>query len=155
MAKAFEDYFSEALIDMATIGMEYADYRVEKAFVYCFRQDYFVNMDCFYQRGGKILFKNQLNDELLPGEKPIETSQGKDNLLDKVLDVALSDIVGACRMFNREIPTVIKVTYNAATSKMQTRLGYERYDLGDDLREMTKPRELFLEWMEEERRKMS
>lgn len=154
MATRYEDYLSGALIDMVTIGMEYADYRVEKVFVYCFRQDYFVNMDCFYQRGGKILFKNELNSVRIPGEKPIEMNPQKDSMLDQVLSVALSDIVHACRMFHQEIPTVIKAEYDAVNQSMRTDIGYKRYDLGDNLLEMTKPRELFIAWMEEERKKL-
>ena len=154
MAKVYSDYLTEALIDMVNIGMEYADYRVEKVFIYCFRQDYFVNMDCFYQRGGKILFKDELNSVVIPGEKPIEMNPTKDKVLSEVLDVDLSDIVHACRMFHQEIPTVIKTEYDDVKQKMNTKIGYERYDLGDNLLEMFKPRELFLEWMEEERKKL-
>ena len=147
MAKVFEDYFSEALKDMVSICVEYADYRAEKVFVYTVNEGGRMTCDFFFQFNGRIVSNTRINDVLRPGEKPVDTSQNVHSQVTFAILEDLENIRDACKRFNREAPTELFITYDATTRRFNTKVSYEGFyqnhpDAG--------PFDRIVEWMKKE-----
>ena len=49
MGKVFEDYLSDIQKDMVSICLEYANYKVDKVFVYASNENNVISSDCFFR----------------------------------------------------------------------------------------------------------
>ena len=151
MAKVFEDILSDNLSDMISIGLEYADYKVEKVYIYASAEARMRYIHCFFQNRGRVLNVAQLNDVLHSGEKKIDTSPDRQGQLLKILFDDFRTILKACESYGREVPKEIRAEYDTRTRKFGSHLGYE--DVWST-RRMIGPDEIMEEWMAEEQRKL-
>ena len=151
MAKVFEDILSENLSDMISIGLEYADYRAEKVFIYASAENRMSYVHCFFQNRGKILNVIQLNDVMQPGEKRIDTSPDRQGDMLKILFEDFRNIRDACKDYGKEIPKEIRAVYDTRKKRFSSHLGYENVW---SIRKNALPDDIMDEWMAEEQRKL-
>jgi len=59
MGKLFEDYLSDIQKDMVSICLEYANYKVDKVFVYASNENDVISSDCFFEINHSIVKKSE------------------------------------------------------------------------------------------------
>ena len=62
MGKVFEDYLSDIQKDMVSICLEYANYKVDKVFVYASNENNVISSDCFFEINHSIVKKSKLKE---------------------------------------------------------------------------------------------
>ena len=151
MAKKFEDVLSDNLTDMISICLEYAEYRVEKVFVYASAEKNCTFANFFFQNHGHILNGARLNDVLLPGEKQFDTHPDRQGQVLEILFADFNNIKKACKEYGVEIPKEIKASYDLRTNQFDSHIGYENvWSIRRNADEVT----IMREWEAEEQRKL-
>ncbi|MFB1052230.1 DUF600 domain-containing protein [Paraliobacillus sp. JSM ZJ581] len=147
--KLFEDYFSELQTDMVAICLEYVDNKADEIFIYCSYEPKMYVFDFFYKINGKVVHKHQLN----------EASKELDSQQNRVYDVSkerqkaalrignqnLKLIHKKCEVFNKDMPTEMKLHYNVEKNSLK---GKYRYDLVYSIDDELLPDDIFGLWFE-------
>lgn len=150
MGKEFEDYFSELQVDIISHCMEYADDRAEKVFVYCSFENDVISCNFFYKLNGKIVLKSRLNDALVEGQDKFDVSVKRQNKMIKDIILDINSIRELCNEDNRDMPTEIKLVYDAVDSKVNAEYSYE---IVYSDKENMGAKDVFDAWVEEEKNK--
>ena len=122
MAKTFEDYFSEYQVEMIEVCLEYANYNVDKVYIYCSSEDGMQAINYFFEIGGNHYRKHLLNQS----GKKYDTSLNRQGACDRIVIEALDHIEDKCKEYNRPMPTEMKIIYDVKKNSVDANY---RYDL--------------------------
>ena len=126
MEKVFEDYLSAIMTDMVDICMEYVDERADRVYIYCSYEEGAVFCDYYYRINGKMVQRNKLNDMLPPNsEFKYDTSGERQQAVNDILIDDMLQLAEVCKEYGRDIPTEIKMVYEATTGKFDSWLKYD------------------------------
>ncbi|KFZ40026.1 MULTISPECIES: hypothetical protein [Thermoactinomyces] len=147
MEKVFEDYFSELQGEIVAICAEYADYKADGIYIYCSYEDKMYSFNVFYKMNGKVVHKHRLNETLEEGQRErFDVSRERQRSMLKIGLGYLEEIHKKCQEFNRDMPTEIKIHYNAKENKLRARYQYD--PVWSDTKELAPP-DIFISWFEE------
>ncbi|CAI2767149.1 hypothetical protein [Flavobacterium collinsii] len=131
MGKIFEDYLSKFQEDIISIALDYVDGKVDGIFIYGACENGTSLFDVFYKINGKIIEKEKLNDALDYDYKIYDTSYERQSaLLNHGLN-SLDNLEEKCDEFNREMPTEMRLYYDAKNNRLQAKYRYD-YIFSDD-----------------------
>lgn len=135
MKKVFEDEFMEVQSDLVALCLEVAERDVEKVFVYCSIEEKSRMFNAFFEVDGKIQTTNQmgLNSTLVMQFLKVGTSD-------------LERIKNICTSYNMQIPTEIKLFYDAKTGKLNANYEYKEICSAKTGKSAG---EVFLDWISE------
>ena len=122
MAKTFEDYFSEYQTEMIAVCLEYANYDVDKVYIYCSSEGRMQATDYFFEINGKHYERHQLG---MSGKK-YDTSSKRQSACNRIILEALWQIKEKCKEYDRPMPTEMKIVYDAKKNSVDANY---RYDL--------------------------
>lgn len=143
MPKVFEDEFTKSQIDMVSICFEYANYDVEKIYIYGSWENGVLFCDYFFKVNGRVLQRHHLNQ--IAGKNYDVSRERQSDCLDILLE-DMEKIKKACKKFGQPMPTQIKLIYDVTSKKMESEYKYENqyssvpYKLSEDIAD---------EWFEE------
>ncbi|KGX89976.1 hypothetical protein N781_08860 [Pontibacillus halophilus JSM 076056 = DSM 19796] len=152
MSPVFEDHFSELQADMVAICLEYVQSEAEDIYIYCSYESKMYAFDVFYKINGQYVSKHNLNNAVhntsREGKRAFSydtSEQRQEALLDIGLD-KLTKIHDVCKLYEREMPTEIKLHYNVKQNSLR---GKFRYDLVYSNDNELLPVDIFDSWFEE------
>ena len=119
MDKTFEDRFAEVQDKMVRACLEYADNRVDCAYIYASCEHPCVTGDVFFKVNGQVLKKHKLGE----GYDVSPKRQGA--CLDS-LTACIKEARDICKEYGKDMPTEMKIIYDTASQKAE--VAY-RYDL--------------------------
>jgi len=151
MQYEFEKTFSELQKDMIAICLEYADYDVQKVFVYGADYNGMIGRAWFYQIDGEIYDRVEISK--IPG-KHYDSSRERQLGCMRILIEDLKKIRALGEKYNREMPIDMRLTYDAQTQRMDASYRYDVKGISPKRLKMY-PLEEHKIWMEEERQKLS
>lgn len=126
MEKVFEDYLAELQGDMVSVCLEYVNNQSDDIYIYCSCEEGTYSFDVFYKMNGKIVRKHQLNEVLKEINGPKEIYDVSSERQSSLLGIdLLKEIHKKCKEFNREMPTEIKMHYNARENKLRAKYQYD------------------------------
>lgn len=150
MTKVFEDYFSELQADMVSICLEYVNNKADMIYIYASNECGQFSTDVFYQINKVIVKKHKVNDAVLDtnsNSRPIyDISKERQVTLLNILNKNLREIGDLCKKNNREMPTEMKVIYDASENKLNAQYSYEIKYTNDPEK---LPSHIFNDWFEE------
>lgn len=146
MGKAFEDYLNELQADMISICLEYAAGKVDNIYVYCSFEEMVISCDFFYCINGNIVRKHKLNDAISNESFRYDTSVARQEAALDIITDDIKSIYKLCKEHKKEMPTEIKLIYDA--TKNSVKADY-KYDLvyTEDLKKTAD--DIVMEWLEE------
>lgn len=123
MDKSFEDTLSEWESELVDVCAEFAEGRAEKVFLYGAFESVVV-FDVFYQVAGKTLRK----DELGKADGDMEFQHGANReIIGDLINIgieALEELELICRECEMQMPTEIKLAYDAASGEVKGEYSY-------------------------------
>ena len=122
--KVFEDYFTELQSDMVSICLEYVENYADMIYIYGSCEPNVLTADVFFKINGACMRKHQLNDA--PGNHPEYTTTPENQKT--VLEVLMGDLKGiqqVCEMYQKPMPTEMKLFYNVQTGAFDAEYKYE------------------------------
>ena len=134
MSEVFETQFTDTLVGLASLCLEYTDLsgcQPDTLWFYCYMEDGETNFLAFCQEKGKYLFMDQI---------------GKPALLLQMLKLGVQDLLALQKLFaahKRPVPTEIKVCCQVAAGTMDTQCNYDRVCPPDGTMTST---DAFLRW---------
>ncbi|WP_226658912.1 DUF600 domain-containing protein [Pseudalkalibacillus hwajinpoensis] len=149
MSKVFEDYFSELHADMVAVCLEYVENQAEEIFIYCSYEPEMYAFDVFYKINGEYLQKHELNKGDNTTVTKVRKYDTSENRQEMVLDIGLKnleEIHQKCKVYDREMPSEMKVYYNVKNNSLK---GKYKYDLIYSNRDDILPDDIFESWLEE------
>lgn len=123
MSKTFEDLFTEIQIDMIEICLEYAEYTADKVYVYASCEGKVIACDFFYQLNGILVECHKLNT--VGADMEYDVSPDRQGACLSILNADVMKIEKLCEQYNRDMPTEIKLVYDAASNRVQTNYKYD------------------------------
>lgn len=123
--KVFEDYFSQLQADMTQICLDYTEGKAEKLFIYCSCEDNVIAADFFCRINGKTVKKHKLNDARKNGDPEYDVSLGRQKTAVNALNEKVRSVRELCLQYHRDMPTQIKLVYDAAGNKLRADYAYE------------------------------
>ena len=122
MNKIFEDRFSELQVDMIQICLEYVNNNAEFVYIYASYEENTISCDYFYKINGELLERHKINNN---GIVKYDTSIERQKACMKILNEDMKAIISACKEYNREMPTEIKLIYDVKNNKVNSNYAYE------------------------------
>jgi hypothetical protein len=144
--KEFEDRFSELQADMISICMEYVEDRAEKVYVYASREEGVISSNFFYLINNKYVKSHKVNDALENGDERFDVSPKRGFMVLRILCEDIEKIEELCKEYERDIPTEMKLIYDAKSGKFKAEY---KYDLVYTNHETKTARQIANEWFEE------
>lgn len=138
--KQFEDAFMEEQSSLISLCLEFAEGQVDKVFAYASIEEKTQGFNAFFQAGRKIKAPHQIDPD--------------PSMVQQFLNLGTSDLTNIrkiCAAYQNPVPTEIKMTYDVKTGKFDAQYQYQPVctaETGVDLSEV------FLAWMEDERKKL-
>ena len=142
MAKVFEDFFSEYQVDMIEICLEYANYHVDRIFIYCSYEGKMLDSNFFFEIDGKYYRKHQIGS----AGKEYDTSQKRQSAALDIITQDMMNISKKCDEFGRPMPTEMKIIYDVKKNSLNASY---RYDLMYSNDPEKLPDDIFDEWFVE------
>jgi len=144
--KEFEDRFSELQADMISICMEYVEDRVDKVYVYASCEEGIVSSSFFYLINNKYVERHKLNDALKNGDKRYDVSTERQFMVLDIINDNVDKMEELCKLYERDMPTELKLIYDATSGKFQAEYKYDLVYTNDDIKTA---RHIANEWFEE------
>lgn len=142
----FEDKFSELQADMISICMEYVDDRSDKVYVYASCEEGIVSSSFFYLINNMYVECHKVNDALDKGEEKYDVSSDRQFAVLDILNEDVEKIKELCEEYERDIPTELKLIYDAKSGKLQAEYKYDLVYTNDDVKTAD---DIAAEWFEE------
>ena len=124
MSAVFEDVFARLQTDMIDVCLEYVNDMAEKVYIYVSCEDGSVACDFFYRVDGKMIKKHRLAQET---GRSYDTSVARQKACMKVLQADVLKLISACKEFEREMPTEIKLIYSVSDGRTDADYSYDKY----------------------------
>ena len=153
MDYSFEKQYSEILSNMVAACLGYVKNNAEKVFIHLSHEGGMRSYGFFFQIHGKIVMRGHVHEVLQPGDTPISRDESISNqpVAGKVLRVEDKRLVELFNEHGRELPTEIRVVYDARTRKLDAKC---RYDPVFSMNPNALARDVELAWREEEAAKL-
>jgi len=144
--REFEYRFSELQADMISICLEYVEERADKVYVYASHEEGLISSRFFYLINNIHVKCHKLNDALVEGEEGYDVSSERQfRVLETICD-NIEKIKDLCNEYERDMPTEMKIIYDARSGKLQAEY---KYDLVYTNEEDKTAGDIADEWFEE------
>ena len=122
----FEDLFSAFQSEMIRQGIALAENRAEKIYIYSDLEDGAFTAQPLFRINGEYYTEGGIAKAVKKGKMPSSLSkQEKSDIRWTIMAYAVA-VRWLCRDYGRDIPTVIKLIYDAKTRQVRAQYGYER-----------------------------
>ncbi|KKI92093.1 hypothetical protein WQ54_10945 [Bacillus sp. SA1-12] len=132
--KGFEDRFSELQADMISICMEYVEDRADKVFIYASCEEGMVSGKFFYLINNQYVKCHKVNDALENGEESYDVSPERMFKVLQIIGEDIEEIEILCKEYERDMPTEMKLIYDAKSGKFQAEYKYDLIHTNDDIK---------------------
>lgn len=143
--KIFEDYFSEYQADMVSICLEYVNQNADYIYIYASCESGMIYGDCFFNIDGKVIERNNLNEEANNAYR-YDTSEDRQKMLLNIISEDIERIYKLCTKYKREMPTEIKLVYDVKKNSLTANYVYENLWTDSDTKLGL---DIFNDWFEE------
>lgn len=120
--KMFEDYFTEIQSDMVSICLEYVENKADEIYIYTSFESNVATSNYFYNIGGNILKKHNLNNANNGFNYDVSLERQRDCL--QILIDDIKQLVEVCKKYSRPMPTEIKMVYDVKTKQFNADYKY-------------------------------
>ena len=122
----FEDLFSAFQSEMIRQGIALAEHRAEKIYIYSDLEDGAFTAQPLFRINGEYYTEGGIAKAVKEGKMTSSLSkQEKSDIRWTIMAYAVA-VRWLCRDYGRDIPTVIKLIYDAKTRQVRAQYGYER-----------------------------
>ncbi|MEH7294604.1 DUF600 domain-containing protein [Priestia megaterium] len=142
--KEFEDKFSELQADMISICMEYVEDRADKVYVYASREEGVTASDFFYLINDKYVERHKVNDAW--EKEKYDVSTKRQLMVLNIINDDVEQIEELCREHERDMPTEMKLIYDAKSGRFKAEYKYDLVHTNDDIKTAS---DIADEWFEE------
>ncbi|RID89376.1 DUF600 family protein [Peribacillus asahii] len=132
--KEFEDRFSELQADMISICMEYVEDRADKVYVYASCEEGMISGKFFYLINNQYVKCHKVNDALENGEERYDMSPERMFKVLQIIGEDIEEIEILCKEYERDMPTEMKLIYDANSGKFQAEYKYDLVHTNDDIK---------------------
>ncbi len=153
MDYTFEKQFSEILSNMVAACIGYCKNNAEKVFIHMSHEGGVYFWEFFFQIHGVIVTHGFVDYALRPGDTPISRREALDGQ-GPAQDVLCREGMKLVQLFKecrRELPTEIRLVYDARTNGLDTKCRYDPVWSKDPNRWVD---DVFFAWMEDEAQKL-
>lgn len=144
--KEFEEIFSELQADMISICMEYVEDRADRVYVYASCEEGIISSSFFYLINNKYVECHKLNDALENGDERYHVSTERQFMVLDIINENTEKIKVLCQEYERDMPTELKLIYDAKSGKLQAEYKYDLVYTNDDINTAD---DIANEWFEE------
>ncbi|MGT2743050.1 hypothetical protein ACVRXX_07110 [Streptococcus plurextorum] len=137
----FEDNISMKQKDMISLALELSECKADKIYIYGSSEAGIISFNCFFEKKNMLYTINKLP---LIGVKQMSNDRMFAFL--KIGSEDLEELLEFFKIEGKEIPTQIKIIYDANNHKAKAQYSYE---LIHSVSETITPEEVFLKWYEE------
>lgn len=124
--RPFEDLFSAFQSEMIRQGIALAENQAEKIYIYSDLEDGAFTAQPLFRINGEYYTEGGIAKAVKKGKMPSSLSkQEKSDIRWTIMAYAVA-VRWLCRDYGRDIPTVIKLIYDAKTRQVRAQYGYER-----------------------------
>ena len=124
--RPFEDLFSAFQSEMIRQGIALAENRAEKIYIYSDLEDGAFTAQPLFRINGEYYTEGGIAKAVKEGKMTSSLSkQEKSDIRWTIMAYAVA-VRWLCRDYGRDIPTVIKLIYDAKTRQVRAQYGYER-----------------------------
>ena len=124
--RPFEDLFSAFQSEMIRQGIALAENQAEKIYIYSDLEDGAFTAKPFFRINGEYYTEGDMSKAVKEGKMASALSkQEKSDIGWTIMAYAVA-VRWLCRDYGRDIPTVIKLIYDAKTRQVRAQYGYER-----------------------------
>lgn len=145
--KMFEDKFSEIQTDMIAICLEYANYAVDTVYIYASFEANIISCDYFYKINNKLVERHKLDTI---GEKYDVSVERQGMCLNIILE-DVERLFDLCREYKRDMPTEIKIIYDAKRNSVNADYKYDLQYSNDPIKTSD---DVFEEWFQVEKKRI-
>lgn len=134
MMSEFEDRFSELQADMISICMEYVEDRADKVYVYASCEEGVISSRFFYLINKQYVKSHKVNDAVAKGDEKYDVSPQRGFMVLRIINENIEGIKELCKEYGRDMPTEMKLIYDAKSGKFQAAHKYELIYTHDDIK---------------------
>ncbi len=142
--KEYEDKFSELQADMISICMEYVEDRADKVYVYASREEGVTASDFFYLINDKYVERHKVNDAW--EKEKYDVSTKRQLMVLNIINDDVEQIEELCREHERDMPSEMKLIYDAKSGRFKAEYKYDLVHTNDDIKTAS---DMADEWFEE------
>lgn len=117
-----------------------------KVYVYASCEEGIISSSFFYLINNKCLECHKLNDRLENGEERQDVSTERQFMVLDIINENTEKIKVLCKEYEREMPTELKLIYDANSGKLQAEYKYDLVYTNDDIKTAD---DIADEWLEE------
>lgn len=132
--QGFEDRFSKLQADMISICMEYIGDRADKVYVYASCEAYMISSSVYYLINNKYVECHKVNDALENGDNRYDVSTERQFMVLNIINDDVEKIEELCEKYDREVPTELKLIYDAKSGRFQAEYRYDLVHTNDDIK---------------------
>ena len=132
--KEFEEKFSELQADMISICMEYVEDRADKVYVYASCEEDMISSSVFYLINNKYIEFHKINDALENGEERYDVSPERMFQVLQIISEDIEEIEILCKEYEKDMPTEMKLIYDAKSGKFRAEYEYDLIHTNDDIK---------------------
>ncbi|MFF2484327.1 immunity protein YezG family protein [Paenibacillus sp. NPDC058071] len=132
--KEFESRFSELQADIISICMEYVGGRADKVYVYASCEEGMISSSFYYLINNKYVECHKVNDALRDGDERYDASPERQFMVLNIINEDIEKIAELCKAQDHEMPTEMKLIYNAMSGKFQADYKYNLVHTNDDVK---------------------
>ena len=124
--RPFEDLFSEYQSEMIRQSIAYAENRAEKIYIYSDLECGAIMARPAFIIEGKFYTDNDWNRAIREGRESSSLSREEKRDIRRTILCYAVAVRELCLEYKRDVPTVIKIVYDAKTRQVRAQYGYER-----------------------------
>ena len=124
--RPFEDLFSEYQSEMIRQSIAYAENRAEKIYIYSDLEEGMLMARPAFRIDGKFYTDNDWNRSIREGRESSSLSKEEKRDIRRTILCYAVAVRELCLEYKRDVPTVIKIVYDAKTRQVRAQYGYER-----------------------------
>ena len=124
--RPFEDLFSEYQSEMIRQSIAYAENRAEKIYIYSDLECGAIMARPAFLIEGKFYTDNDWNRAIREGRESSSLSREEKRDIRRTILCYAVAVRELCLEYKRDVPTVIKIVYDAKTRQVRAQYGYER-----------------------------
>ncbi|KQY87313.1 hypothetical protein ASD24_05480 [Paenibacillus sp. Root52] len=132
--KEFEERFSEFQADMIDICMEYVEDRTDKVYIYASCEEGMISSSFFYMINNKYVECHKVNDALEDADKSYDVTTERQFMVLRIINENIENIEKLCNEYEVEMPTEMKLIYDATNGKFQAEYKYDLVHTNDELK---------------------
>jgi Protein of unknown function, DUF600 len=132
--KEFEDEFSELQADMISICMEYVEDKADKVYVYGSSEEGIISANFFYLINNSYVEPHKLNEALKDGTGEYDVSPKRQSMVLRIICEDIQKVKLLCKEYERDMPTEMKLIYDAKSGKFSAEYKYDLIYTHDDIK---------------------